>query len=190
MRPIEEKADVTTMQALRCVEFRVPAPLCLERSGHMLALSLRYGLVGVAAFHHLLIHSFDDEEELEAMTAMEAWGDVVEDHVRWEVRPRLAMNVSDDLPEMVGRFAQESLGALVPLYRRLYPLERSLELLAAKFITDHRPSIERSWNPLVRRRRAAAFRHLAADSVYFACGFFDRRQDDLQEVPEIALIGE
>jgi len=178
------------MQALRCVQYRVPNADGLSPSSFVLSLALRYGLVGCAAFHHLLINSEEVDDELEILAAMDAWGDVVEDHVRWEVRLRMPFACSEAIPEMVGRLSVEALRAHLPLYRRLYPLSNALQVIAAKFTTDHRPSIERSWNPCERKRQREAFRHLAADSVYFAETFFARRQAEMDEVPEIALIGE
>jgi hypothetical protein len=189
MKPIEERADLATMQALRCVQYRLPHPLGMKREGFILSLALRYGLVGAAAFHHLLITT-EEKDEQEVLVMMECWADIVEDHAQWEIAPRWPFPYDQGIPEAIGSQAGNILRSFLPLYQRLYPLERSLHLLAADFTVTNRGLIEGPWYKRGRRSAQHAFRAAAADSIHFAKGFFDRRQADLDEVPEIALIGE
>ncbi len=177
------------MQALRCVEFRSRLEPELTPLGTSLALGLRYGLVGITAFHHLLITS-EDAEEPEVAAAMEGWGDVVEDHFRFEVRPRHGPGSFDLTPGEIGALSTESLRLFVPLYVRLLPLEHMLTAIAERYMAKHRRAITGSFNPLTRRRRLEAFRRSADTSISYALNFFERRQVGLEEVREIALIGE
>jgi len=189
MKPIEERADLTTMQALRCVQYRLPNPQSMRKDALVMALSLRYGLIGVAAFHHLLITT-EEKEEHEVLLMMGCWADIVEDHAQWELAHRWSLEFDTGIPETVGKLAGKALRSFLPLYQRLYPLDRCLHLLAADFTLNNRTSIEGHWYRPGRKKAQLAFRQAAADSIHFAQSFFERRQADLDEVPEIALIGE
>ena len=63
MRPIEYRVDTAYMQALKCVEFRLPRDPRLPRDEYLLSLGLRYGLAGAAATHQLLLSAGEDDEE-------------------------------------------------------------------------------------------------------------------------------
>lgn len=189
MKPIEEQADLAFLQALRAVEYRVPRDENLKRSAQVLALSLRYGLMGMAATHHLLSTS-DPEDEFEILTLMDEYTCAIEDHVRFEVADRLPFTLSPGLPTMIGRLASEPLRDYIPLYRRFCPLNHALHVTSAIFSTQHRDAICEGWFWPIRSRAIPHFHRSVAESIVFAQLFFERRQADLDELPEIALIGE
>lgn len=189
MRPIEYRTDVDFQQALRCAEYRPVRTPHLKGNGLLLAYALRYGVVGSAAIHHLLITS-DAEEERLVLDAALSWARVVSDHFRHELAPRLEMEADGALAAQVGQWSQNAIQVAVPLYRRLCPLEVCLTVASEDFALDFAREIRRGWNVFLRGRAQRAFEREAEASVRFALGFYERRRYDLDEVPEIALLGE
>ncbi|WP_144241179.1 hypothetical protein [Fimbriimonas ginsengisoli] len=174
---------------MRCVAYRLPKGNRLKETGILLTLGLRYGLVGAASVHHLLRCS-RREEERQVMDSAATWPGIVAEHVRSEAAPILGLPVSMEVGEQVGKWARYVLRVAVPLYHRLCPLEMSLSTAADDFVLDHSKEIRQGWNPFLVRRGDRLFRAEADRSINFAINFFERRQHDLEEVPEIALLGE
>src|SRR5438034_9056524 len=104
MEPIDVRADTTFSQALRCVQYRLPRADGYRSPGYVLALGMRYGLIGVAACHHLLVTS-EEFEESRILSVIGGWPDLVEDHARWEMVHRLPFPAPPSLPHLVGRIA-------------------------------------------------------------------------------------
>lgn len=189
MDPIDVRADTTFTQALRCVEYRLPDPEGFRAPGYVFALGLRYGLLGVAASHHLLITS-ETYEEMSILATIDSWPLFVEDHVRLDVARRLPFATNSNIPQLIGQVAAMPIRGYLPLYRRLCPLSVALGIVAEAIARDNKAMIFEGW-PWFRRK--AAWRIFGAsvdESKSYALHFFDRREADLEEVPEIALIGE
>ena len=91
MDPIDVRVDTTFTQALRCVQYRLPFSEGYRVPGYLFALGIRYGMVGMAASHHLLVTA-DDHEEARVLSLAESWPELVEDHVRWDVAHRLPLS--------------------------------------------------------------------------------------------------
>jgi hypothetical protein len=189
MDPIDVRADTTFTQALRCVEYRLPSSTGYQPPGYVLALGVRYGLVGMAASHHLLITA-DDYEESGVMRMMDAWPNLVEDHVRWDMIQRLPFAGNSNVPHVIGRISALPLSAYVPLYRRICPLANALDLVCDAIIEENKAMIYEGWSWFRRKSAVKLFTATLRESSAFALNFFERRQADLDEVPEIALIGE
>ena len=189
MRPIEERVDLVFIQALRCVEYRLPRSPELRRPGALLALGLRYGLVGAAAAHHLIVTATETEsEELGALFF--GWPMMVEDHVRFEVQHRLAFDTSEAMPMLLGRIAKRPLQIHLSQHPELVPVERCLQIVVEEFMREHDATIISGWPVYHRRRARRIFEQLAYDSLGFAVRFYERRECGIEEVPEIALIGD
>ncbi len=189
MDPIDVRADSTFTQALRCVQFRVPQPYGFKAPGFVLALGVRYGMIAMAAAYHLLITA-DDDEEGAIMEMIDCWPRLVEDSVKWDLSTRLPFAIDSSVPSFIGRIAELPLRAYLPLYRRLCPLYQSLDLVGHSLAHEHRSMIFEGWPWLKRRVASNLFENTWRESAEFALHFFDRRQADLEEVSEIALIGE
>jgi hypothetical protein len=189
MKPIEERADIAYMQALRCVEFRIPKADGTRQPGYLVALALRYGLVGMAATHHLLL-SADLDEEPDVLALMRCWPRMVEDHVRWDVLHKLPFDDLRAAPSQVGRLAYKPMATYLPLYRRLYPLEQCLNACIEEFRQAHSPSVAEGWLWFLRPLAFRHFHRLCQESHQYALHFFERREANLEELPEIALLGE
>lgn len=189
MDPIDVRADTTFAQALRCVEFRLPKSVGLRGPGFLLALAVRYGMIGMAAGHHLLITADEDEEE-RIFATLEGWPMLVEDHVRWELMHRLPFAADSNFASLVGNISWLPLRAYFPLYRRMCPLSRSLDLVGRAIVEENRAMIVEGWPWLKRRLAIRSFAELLNESERYAMHFFERRQADIDEVREIALIGE
>jgi len=189
MDPIDVRADTTFAQALRCVQFRLPNPDGYRAPGYVLALGVRYGMIGIAASHHLLITA-EGFEEPRILVMTEAWPGMVEDHVRWEMSLRMPFTTNVNVAHLVGQISYLPLHGYLPLYTRLCPLSRALELVGDALVTENKGMIFEGW-PWYRRKSAVRlFQATLRESAQFALHFFERRQADLDEVPEIALIGE
>ena len=189
MKPIEYRSDIEYLQAVRCVEYRLPAISELRKQGYVLTLGLRYGLVAIAATFHLLETASSEDERL-VLNSTKSWPRIVEDHVRFELLNRIPFPVDLAFPIAVSRCAERPLRIALPLLHRLCPLETCLEEATERYISENIYGIRMNW-PWYRRRAAVReFRRHAQESLTFALHFFERRQYDLDEVPEIALLGE
>jgi len=189
MKPIEYRSDIAFLQALRCVEYRVPPIRNLRKQGYVLTLGLRYGLIGIAATFHLL-ETANSEDEKIVMNLTRSWPRIVEDHVRFELQKRMPFTVDLAFPVAVSRCAERPLRIVLPLLHRLCPLESCLQEATQQFIGENLYGIRMNWPFYGRRAAVREFRIHAQESMDFALHFFERRQYDLEEVPEIALLGE
>jgi len=187
--PLEYRVDTALTQALRCVEHRVPSNTQLMHPGFVLALGLRYGLVEAAASHNLLENAQDSEHSA-IRTATKEWNHSVAEHVRVHLAKKApAFRLPLD-EKYVGRLSESVLREYFSIYHRHCSLATSLEHLSRGFASKHHAEIGSGW-PWYRFRRArTAFAGTTVESIRFASLFFDRRKADLEEVAEIALLGE
>jgi hypothetical protein len=189
MKPIEYRSDIEYIRAVRCVEYRLPKQGQLRKQGFVLALGLRYGLMAIAATFYLLESASTEDERL-VLNSAKAWPRIVEDHVRFELLNRIPFQVDLMFPTAVSRCAERPLRIALPMLKQLTPLESCLEESMERFISENIYGIKMNW-PWYRKRAAVReFRRYAHESLAFAVHFFERRQYDLDEVPEIALLGE
>ncbi|MBS1716239.1 MAG: hypothetical protein JSS72_00730 [Armatimonadetes bacterium] len=189
MKPLEQRADVAYMQALNCVSYRMPRQGPFRPAGYLLALALRYGLVGAAATQHLLL-SADADEENGVFSIAQGWPEAVEEHIRQFIAEQLPFQASASVPPLIGQLAYQPVGVALRLYRHFCPLDRCLEAAAEQFAIDHKRVLLQGVPFFQRPRVMRAFRQVTADSVRYALNFFDRRQYEIEEVSAIALIGE
>ena len=189
MKPIEYRSDIAFMQALRCVEYRVPQMGNLRKQGYVLSLGLRYGLVGIAATFHLL-ETASSEDEKVIMLFTQSWPRIVEDHVRFEIQHHVPFPVDLAFPVAVSRCAERPLRIVAPLLQRLCPLDTCLQEATDQFVAENMYGIRLNWPLFGRRKALEEFRKHSQLSTSYALHFFERRQYDLEEVPEIALLGE
>ena len=189
MRPIEQITDQTFTQAMRCVGYRLPLDPEAKPSTMELCLGLRYGLIGVSAAHHLLL-SCPDRDERRLVGYLRNFGSLVEEHVQNEVMPILPFRPDSGFAERIGRFAREPIVSYLPLYRRMCPLELCLSVIAEEFALIHRSTILAGKMLFGRTAARRDFQKISDESFGFALCFFERRQAGLEEVREIALLGE
>ena len=161
----------------------------MSESAFELALGLRYGLVGVAGAHHVVLSA--DAEELEALPgALAVWSDLVEEHARETVEPKLRAETRDAFSIIVADYAQKPLSAYLALQQQLYPFEYYLEIVLSLFLKSHRGLVVKGVPFLKRPAARNHFHETSRSSLGFAVRFFERREADLEEVPEIVLLGE
>jgi hypothetical protein len=189
MKPIEYRSDIEYIRAVRCVEYRLPKQGQLRKQGFVLALGHRYGLMAIAATFHLLETASSEDERL-VLSSARAWPRIVEDHVRFELLSRIPFQVDLMFPTAVSRCAERPLRIALPLLKQLSPLEACLEESTERYIAENMYGIKMNWPWYKRRAAVREFRKHAQESVTYALHFFERRQYDLDEVPEIALLGE
>jgi hypothetical protein len=187
--PIEFRVDLAFVQALRCVEHRIPTDCRLQHSGFVLALGLRYGLAGAAATHQLLVSA--DESEVEAIrNATKDWEQLVSSHVRLNLIRRMPSGRLPVSHEQVGIYSGHAFREYFSSYHRHCALPMCLDEAARAFCTRHHAEIGKGWAWYRARRARTVFSATTAESIRFASLFYDRRKADLEEVPEIALLGE
>ena len=189
MRPIDFRVDHTYSHALRCVEYRVPRDQRLLVSGLELSLALRYGLTGAAATHQLLA-SGDESDRSAILSAAEGWGELVIDHLHERVADRLPISPESLDTARIACAAEEVIQDYLAIYRRFTTPDGALAGVARIFQQRHSVAICRGWRWFRRRKAKELFRQVAAESVCFASLFYERRKADVDEVPEIALLGE
>jgi hypothetical protein len=171
------------------LQYRLPKPRGFKPAGYVLALALRYGLVGVASSHHLLITA-EEGDEASILEIIGQYGERVEDHVRWELGEELPFAAQSALPHVIGRLATLPIEAYLPLFRKLVPLDVCLNLIIDKIASDHLEMVVEGWSWWRRKKAMAKFREVAQESANYAYHFFERRQADIDEVPQIVLLGE
>jgi hypothetical protein len=189
MRSIEERAEVAMVEALKCVEYRIPKGQELRKPAYLLSLALRYGLVASAAAYHVMDYA-DSSDESRIKPFFSEWPLLVSNHIQDEVGDRLPFPQSDSMAIFVGRRAYDPLRMAIALRREHFPLGKSLSVASELFFRDHRFIIVNAWWWFRKRQAEQAFQEVAEESVRYAMNFFERREEDLEEVPEIALIGE
>lgn len=188
MDPIEIRADANFHQALLCVEYRRIHSAGLKPAGYTVATALRYGLVGSAAANNLLLTSH--EEILSGLKGgIEHWRRLVEEHVATTMS-RDAPFDNPNAPALIGSIASAQMKSFLILYRRGVGFAECLAILGQLALSEHKGMIGEGF-PWYRRRQATRrFRITVMESTRFAINFLERRQVDLDEVPEIALLGE
>jgi hypothetical protein len=118
------------------------------------------------------------------------FGTFVEEEVRANVVPKLPFQPDPGLPARIGRLARELMISYLPLYRRLCPLELCMSVICDEFSLMHRSLITAGRFLFGKRSAISDFQRITDESYGYALCFFERRQAGLEEVREIALIGE
>lgn len=190
MKPIERKADAAFLEALKCVEFRVPAQGALTESAYLLGIATRYGLVGAAATQHLLLATADEEDEFRVARLARQWVEIVEEHLRQVMRAKIPFAVETRALDTIARLAYQPVEVVLKLYRYGCGLEQILIASADQLAEDYADALKKGCPWFRRRKNRQEFFTQAEESVHFALHFFDRRQADLEELPIIAMIGE
>lgn len=188
MKPINELLDLNFTQALRCVEYRLPTGYGLDFDAFAEALGLRYGLLGAAAAHHLL-SSCSPDEEAQIQEHLDSWPFEVFEHVRCIVLDRVEFN-NGTLATIVSAYADQPLQTYLSMYRRLCPLDWALTIAKDAYLQEKIEPDWRFWLYWKRRKEQKALLEAADESYRYAMTFYERRLADLEELPEIALIGE
>jgi hypothetical protein len=189
MRPIEHRLDVAVHQALKCVEYRLPLNEGFNQKIFELVLGLRYGLVGGASAYYLLQCCPESEREtLSFQLQRFPWH--VGEHVRDKVVGRLPYLADAAIASRIGELALQPIENCIELFERGCSLEASLSIACQEFGRAQSESIYTGWNPISRRKAVRTYRVAADQSYGYAVCFFERRLADLEEVREIALLGE
>lgn len=189
MGRIEHLTEVDLTQALRCVEYRLPRSAGLKPGGMRLALGIRYGLIGAAAVCHLLSDA-EIGEERALLRSSARWPKMVEEHARKDALHRMGLPPEPASAAQVAAWARRTMHAVVAAREGMYPIAETFRDATDLVIAENRRYIFEGWNILARRKADRVFRLACASSVMFAHSFFERRGYGLEEVPEIALLGE
>ena len=59
-----------------------------------------------------------------------------------------------------------------------------------EFTKEHEATIVAGWNLFTRNKARKIFEKTTRDSLYYAKRFYERRECEIDEIPEIALIGD
>ena len=188
MKPINERLDLNFTQALRCAEYRLPTGFGLGYEAFAHSLGLRYGLLGAAAAHHLL-SSCNPDEEAQIQEHLDTWPIEVFEHMRCFVLRKIEFS-NGALPNLVSGYADQPLRTYLSMYRRLCPLDWALTIAKDAYLQEHNHADWKFWNFWKRRKEQKALAEAAEESFRYAMAFYERRLADLEELPEIALIGE
>lgn len=171
------------------MQFRLLNRLPVQPNAYNHALGLRYGLIGISAAFYAL-ETADTQEERELRNIFQNWPGMVYDHFRHEVAYKLPFEPDEEAIQVISRLSGNPLRLGLTLRRQFLPLQRVLDIAADRFLSEcKRDLLSDTWI-LRRPRTMKEFRLASEDSVKFALAFFDRRRCGLEELSEIALLGE
>ncbi|RYG45451.1 hypothetical protein EON79_12625 [bacterium] len=189
MRSIQSTTRRAFDQALACAAYRVPSADKTPTEVWLAASALRYGLFGCAAAHALLIGAGSDDE-VWILDHLGEIGDTVAEHYMSHVMSRAPVGIDLTSAWRVGEMAQLVADDYAPLGRRMTGVNVALRLASESFGQTRDRAIFASlpwWRRKDARRRYEA---LVDESLALAEKFYERRILDLDEVREIALLGE
>ncbi len=153
------------------------------------ALGLRYGLVGTAAAFYAL-ETADSQDERDLRNLFQQWPVMVAEHFQKEVAYRLPYDPDEETSLLVGKLAGTPIRLGLALRRQFLPLQRVLEIASDRYHGYHKSDIVSDTWLLGRPRARKDFKLATDESIQFALMFFDRRRCGLEELSEIALLGE
>lgn len=189
MTPIEHRVDSAFLQALNCAEHRVPRDVRLQPPAFSLALGLRYGLLGAAATHELFTTT--EESQMPALrSATKDWEHLVDTHVRLNMLRRMPEGRQSVDHELVARYSEAAFHEYLSGYFRGCSLSACLDSVVRILTGRYRVEVTKGWPWYQAMRAKRIFGGCSAESLRFALLFFERRKAQIQEVPEIALLGE
>lgn len=189
MGPLDLRTDSSLCQALTCAELRYPRPSKLPSHLFDLAVGLRYALIGIAAAHFVLLEC-DPGDKRSVVAQMSGFGGMIRASVEQEgcLHPhrRLSEGAEDATSAIFDRLFERYLD-LISLY---CPIDLVLSILIEEFGQAHAKKMRRRGWPFPSRSLRRSFDLESQQTLKFAICFFERRKFDVEEVPEIALLGE
>jgi hypothetical protein len=189
MRLPNSHTHVLYHQALRCVAFRLPLDVPMSSAMVEGVLGLRYGLIGATAVFPMLQEGFDRQGDVPTYLATE-FPAAVERHLLQEVdanlRKRGILVSSERIRDMVAFCMNVFLNAV----ERKMSLPNALAETADAFAEHYNRTIARGVPLWQRPGLKQKLDDQAKHTLRFCGNFFQRRLHDLEEVPEIALLGE
>lgn len=141
-----------------------------------------------AAFYALETADIDEEPELK--TVFQSWPLMVVDHFRHEIAYRLPFEGEPNQAQVVAKLSSSPLRVSLALRKQFLPLQRVLEISSDIFCRDHRGDITSDSWMFGKLKTVKLFKLLADESIRFSLCFLERRRVGLEEVSEIALLGE
>jgi len=189
MKPIQERAELALVQGLRCVQYRPPNHFGLKPRAYSCALGLRYGLIGAAAASYSL-EIADPVDERDLQSVFRYWPLMVAEHFKTEMSFRVAPQLDELAPATIARLSSGPIKLCLALRKQFLPLTRVLEIGAEVFHRDHRSDVTADHWLFGKTHAEKLFRDASAESIRFANCFFERQRAGLDEVSEIALLGE
>ena len=189
MKPIQERAELALVQSLRCVQYRPPNRFGFKPRAYACALGLRYGLIGAAAATFSLEIAAPLEER-DLNSVFRYWPLMVAEHFKTEMSYRVAVQLDELAPATIARLSSGPLKLCLALHKQFLPLSRILEIATEVFHRDHRNDVTSDHWLFARAHSMKIFRSASSESLRFANCFFERQRAGLDEVSEIALLGE
>lgn len=189
MASIDTCLNEVVRQALICVRYRIAPLRSMRPTGFVHAMGLRYGLLGAAA----VAYSTERSHPLDSMRAYEwssGFRDLVQKEIVANTWPHFPITVRRRHIPQVAEIAQEVLHDALPL--PLIPPDpaRSLSGAVDRHMARHLREIRREWGFWKAEAGEEEFMAHAIASEAFALAFLNRQRHGLEEVAEIALLGE
>jgi len=189
MKPIQVRAELALVQGLRCVQYRPPNRFGFKPRAYACAVGLRYGLIGAAAATFSL-EIADPVEERDLNSVFRYWPLMVAEHFKTEMSYRVAIQLDELAPATIARLSSAPLKLCLGLRKQFLPLSRILEIASEVFHRDHRNDVIADHWLFGKTHALKIFRDASQESIRFANCFFERQRAGLDEVSEIALLGE
>ncbi|CAN5623583.1 hypothetical protein BH11ARM2_BH11ARM2_20530 [soil metagenome] len=188
MRSIQSVTRRAFEQGLASASHHLPAN-DLDRESWLALTGLRYGLSTCASTHALLT-SGEVDDEVWVLDQLGEVAETVSDHFTEHSIARAPSPLDSSSAWRVGAMAQSVADDYAPLVHRVPSLGLALRLVSESFCDARRKAVLASIPFLRRREGRKRFDRAVRDSVIFAEKLYERRLLDLEEVPEIALLGE
>jgi hypothetical protein len=191
MRPIDFKIDSSLTQALTCGEYRFPKAGSMSPLSYDLSVSLRFALLGIAACHFAL-KDCPPQEQDEHFPELRFFGTMIREHLDQErvLCVSIPPTFSNDSLELAQATFAEIFDRYVELRTFRCPLDLAMNIIVEEFTERSKPYLKSKYRFWGSKKGLQAFQIESEKSHRFALNFYERRHYELEELPEIALIGE
>ena len=188
MKSIQSTTQRAFRQALACASYRRPDRDAPPARSLACAHRLRYGLFACAAAHALLQRS-QNEEEIWILDYLGEIGDDIVDHFAHHAFSKLSPSVDSASAWRVGEMAQMVADDFAPLAQRVADLQRGSSWSRSPSVDIRLRKCSRP-SPFGDAGKPGSDSRRCNRILSFAERLYERRLMDLEEVPEIALLGE
>jgi hypothetical protein len=189
MRPIDLTVDNSLSQALTCAEFRFPRGHRMPTVATDLTVALRFVLLGIGASHFVLRQAPRSEND-RLVSELRYFGTMIAEQLELDRISNFACKISPDCPQKAREIYGELFDRYIFLSKLNGPLDLVLSILVEEFVNAHLQEFGRKFFVFRNLSLERAFDQEAQKSLRYTVNFVERRKLDLEELAEIALIGE
>ncbi len=189
MRQIDSTIDSSFCSALTCAELRFPKAHTMPRVALDSSVSLRFGLLGIAASQFIL-KDVPVRDQPAIIPDLRFFGTMIAEQLERSRLSASAHIVSEHCVDNCRNAYSEMFDRYIELRQMNGPSELILAVLVEEFNRRSLQKFSRGFLRFWHRRTEREFKSQAQKSLQYALNFLERRRYGVEEVAEIALIGE